>query len=342
MIRRSSSGIRLDENVWLTMGAVCIIALLVLAFRYSTQRTCAPITIRTTGLSFTKGYPITFNAETNGGNTFEWNFGDGATAAEYTPSTQHAYASPGRYTITVTVDGQCTELQNIIIKEAPVVVNNSLQPVIILDDTVYVSEPMTVEDISPNSSSWEWRFEDGGSIEATTRKASHIFTTAGSRRVFLRVNDRPDLQMSRWVMVVDRNAQKNESRHRTETARHTVTVIQLPAKPSTEPLVNQPQPAKPEEKPKAPEVTDDQMASLLRQVNEGSRTPEDFSPYLCSNLSTPVFYNGDKMTFSKMCDELKTIKKGKIKKIRVGLTRNEQNCIITMNVSVEKKRFLGL
>jgi hypothetical protein len=342
MIRRSSSGIRLDENVWLTMGGVCLIALLVLAFRYSTQRTCVPITIKTTGLSFTKGYPLSFNAETTGGSTFEWNFGDGATAAEYTPSTQHAYAAPGRYTVTVTVDGQCAELQNIIIKEAPVVVNNSLQPVIILDDTVYVNEPMTAEDISPNSTAWEWRFEEGGSIEATSRKASHVYKTAGTRRIFLRVNGRPDLQMSRWVLVVDRNEQKAANRHKTEAARHTVTVIQLPAKPSTEPLANQPQPAKPEEKPKAPEVTDDQMASLLRQVNEGSKTVEDFAPYLCSNLSTPVFYNGDKMTFSKMCDQLKSIKKGKIKKISVGLTRNEQNCIITMNVSVERKRFLGL
>ena len=342
MIKRSSSGIRLDENVWLTMGAVSVVALLVLAFRYTTQHSCEAIAIRTTGVSFTKGYPITFHADTKAGSQFEWNFGDGATAMEYTSSTQHAYASPGRYTITVTVDGQCTELQNIVIKEAPVVVNNSLQPVIILDDTVYVNEPMTVEDISPNSTSWEWRFDEGGAIEATTRRASHVYTTPGTRRVYLRVNDRPDLQMSRWVLVVDRNAQKNENRHRTETGRHTVTVIQLPAKPTSDPLANQPQPEKPEEKPKAPDVSDDQMAILLRQVNEGSKSVEDLAPYLCSNLSTPVFYNGNKMTFTKMCDELRGIKKGKIKKISVGLTRNEQNCIITMNVSVTKKTFLGL
>src|ERR1700753_1437037 len=104
MIKRSSSGSHLDENVYLTMGGLCLVALLVLAFRYTTRRDCSPVAIKVSGLSFTKGALLTFQAQTKSEGSFEWNFGDGTIVEEYDPATQHTYAAPGRYTVSVTVN----------------------------------------------------------------------------------------------------------------------------------------------------------------------------------------------------------------------------------------------
>jgi hypothetical protein len=349
MNKRTSSNTRLDEQVYLTMGALCVLSVLILAFRYASGSPCSPVSIRSNNSSFIKGTPVRFVAETQGGKSFEWDFGDGAITKEYATSTQHTYIIPGHYTVSVIVNGECSDLQNIIVKDAPVVVTN-FQPTILVDDTGYINQPIIVEDASINSTSWEWRFEEGGAVDATDRKATHTYTTAGTKKIFLQVNGRPDLQTARSITVIDRNAQKAAlAKFRQAAYRPQPQVIILPAKPSTDPLSSQQaqaqeQPKKPEEKPKAPEVSEDQMANLLKAVNEGSKTPEDFSSYLCGNLSTPVFYNGNKMTFAKLCEELKSsIKKGKIKKISVGLTRDQSNCIISMVVTVDKKKgFLGL
>ena len=347
MNKRTSSNTRLDEQVYLTMGGLCVLSVLILAFRYASSSPCAPVSIKSNNSSFIKGTPVRFVAETQGGKSFEWDFGDGATTKEYANATQHTYTIPGHYTVAVMVNGECSDLQNIIIKDAPVVVNTSFQPTILVNDTGYVNQPVIVEDASLNSTAWEWRFEEGGAVDAIDRKASHTYTTAGTKKIFLQVNGRPDLQTARWIYIIDRNAQKAVAARPRQESRPQPQVIILPAKPSTDPLSNQQaqeQPKKPEEKPKAPEVSEDQMANLLRAVNEGGKTPEDFSSYLCGNLSTPVFYNGTKMTFAKLCEELKSsIKKGKIKKISVGMTRDQSNCIISMVVTVDKKKsFLGL
>ncbi len=82
---------------------------------------------------------------------------------------------------------------------------------------------------------------------------------------------------------------------------------------------------------------------MLKQVSAGNKTANDFSDYLCGNLGVPVFYNGNAMPFSKLCEQLKELKEKKIKKITVGLTKSGvTGCIESMSVSIEKKKgFLG-
>ena len=51
---------------------------------------------------------ITFEDQTTGGpNAWNWNFGDGKTSNLF--QTQHFYAKPGVYTITITIQDACGE-----------------------------------------------------------------------------------------------------------------------------------------------------------------------------------------------------------------------------------------
>lgn len=346
MNKRSSSSFRVDEQVYITMAVLCVVALVTLAFRYATSHTCSPITMQINANAFIEGNVITFKAETQGGKVFAWNFGDNTGGVEeHESSSTHVYKNAGKYTVTVTVNGECTEVQNVVITEAPVVSNNSLLPMFIGPDTAYVNQPVGYEDISMNSTSWEWHFEDAGTIDASTRKASHTYTTAGPKKILLKVNGKADLVTGRLIYVIDREAQKNAAREaKREPSKPKVTTLVLPANPTTAPLPN-PTPVeekKPEEKPKVPTVTDQQLEGMIKDVIAGNKTANDFASYLCNNLSMAVTYNNDKTTFSAMCDALKEYKKKKLKKVTVSTVKDATNCILYMHVTIEKKTFLGL
>ena len=344
MKKRPSTNARLDEKVYLSMGGLCLLSVVVLAFRFATHHPCTPVKIRITSTSFTQGTPIRLVAETQKGQSFEWNFGDNATKTEYAAATTHTFLTSGRYTVAVTVDGECTDMQDIVIKDAPIIANPVSMVTILARDTALINQPFIVEDNTPDANRWEWRFEEGGPVEANGKKASHIYTTAGIKKVFLQINGRPDLNATRYIVVIDPNEQKNAARQQKQDKKPQATVIVLPAQPSTPTITQQQeQPAKVEEKPKAPEVSEAQMQAMLRGINESDRTVEQFQPYVCGNYSIPVVYNGKRMTLVQMCSELRSIKKGKIKDLNVVMTRNEMNCIVTMTVTVEKKKgFLGL
>jgi hypothetical protein len=77
---------------------------------------------------------------------------------------------------------------------------------------------------------------------------------------------------------------------------------------------------------------------------DGTMVQDDFGPFICNNMGMAVTYNNEKTTFGAMCADLKNQKRKKIKKITVTTTKMEStNCIVSMNVTVEKKKgFLGL
>ncbi len=132
--------------------------------------------------------------------------GDGATTKEYDPQTIHTYSRAGKYTVVITVDGQCSEMQAVSIGEAPVAVNSNIAPTIIGSDTAYVGKPVSYEDGSPSSTSWAWHFESSSMVDAYSRRASHTYTTAGIKNIILVVNHRPDLTQSRPIIVIDPKA----------------------------------------------------------------------------------------------------------------------------------------
>jgi hypothetical protein len=346
MNKRSSSSFRIDEQAWLTMGAVCLVALVVLAFRLGTSHPCYPIRIVSSAATFAVGSPVSYRAETRAGKVFDWNFGDGTTSKEDDPITLHTYSHAGTYTVVITVDGQCSEMQIVSIGEAPITVNNNLPPVIIGPDTAYVGKPVNFEDGTEGSTSWAWHFEGAAMVDAYTRKASHTFLTGGPKKIILEVNHRPELTRGRLIFVVDKQATASHTpRTKTDDNNGRPKIISVPDKP-TEPPLNptQEQPKKEEEKPKAPPVTDDKLQSMFLQVVDGTMVQDDFATYICNNLNMPVMYNGAKTTFSAMCADLKNQKRKKIKKITVTTTRvDATNCIVSMDVTVEKKKsFLGL
>lgn len=111
-------------------------------------------------------------------DSWEWNFGDGATSTERNPT--NTYASKGDYNVTLKVckEGTCSETsQNIFI--APIA--NFSPP----SGTILLNKEVNFTNLSRGGTSYLWDFGDG--TTSTQKHPKHTFKTAGNYAVQLMV-----------------------------------------------------------------------------------------------------------------------------------------------------------
>jgi len=126
--------------------------------------------------------------------SYEWSFGDGATATGATPA--HSYDSPGQYdvTLTVTDDAGATAqtTQTISVSEVP---NQGPAASISGPSSALVGQQVSFDasgssDADGSLVSYEWSFGDGAT--ATGASASHTYDTPGDYTVNVTVTDDDD------------------------------------------------------------------------------------------------------------------------------------------------------
>lgn len=338
MFKKTSSIQRIDESVYLTMGIIGFLSVLVLAFRFKNYEPCQPIKITVSASGFLAGYPIKLNAECKNGKQFEWNFGDGTLQETTVPTAIHIYKKPGNYIVAVTVNNRCAEAQKVYIKEAPSINPASLLPVFISPDTALVNTPVTCYDKTPNAQSWEWKFGESGAVDATSKEPTYIYKTPGIKTIYLKINGRSDQIAARIIYVKDKQ-QKQVIKLQTPVLPAGSNMPQVKQEPDAPALNQLPEEKAETPKPKAPEITNEQMSEWLTDIVTGKKKAADFSGHLCDNLDLMVVYNGNPLSFTQMCDEIIRFKKvKKIQQPKVLLTVDGvTGCIKTMNVSIKKK-----
>ncbi len=343
MEKRSSSVFRIDEQVFYTMGAIALICLVIVGFRYKSLKPCngSDIRIRALSGSFYTGSTISFTAEVKQGTAFIWYFGDESEADITGPNVRHGYSKPGKYTVTLKVDGSCEQVMEVVISDAPLLKAPRLQPDIVFSDTADVNMPVEFIDLTPDATSWEWRFGNGKSVDIT-QKTSFTFTRPGEQKVFLRINGSNDRYISTTIFIRDTKpmlAAAPPSNRGNRPAM--VGKLNIPEKPQELPRVTIPAVTPLETKAvEVKAVVDIQPGELqedLKQVVTGSKTAAYFSKYFCDGEDIGVVYNGKKMKFSEMCKDLKDI--NKIKRLTVNkLAKNNlTKCIKEMDVTAVKK-----
>ena len=328
-----------DEHDYHHMAGLCLVSLIVLAFRYTIRPDCAAVNIVLPD-SLVAGNIIRLRAEMPGGEDFSWSFGDGVTRDEKTNATTYTYKTPGLYTIKVLVNGSCEGIQKIYIKEAPVVINTSMLPIIIASDTIYMSEPALFTDIASTSTSWEWYFGETNSLDDTSQEATYTYHTPGIKRILLKVNGRRDLTREKLVYVKDREAERNERVVTPRPAPQPVVHHDIKPDPLPPPLpVPTPAPAPAPEVKKAPDVSTKQLVAIITAIVEDEKGTEAFNPYLCGNRDIKVAYNGTVVSFTKFCETLSGLRRRRITRISVWQNVNAQtNCIESMVVTMETRR----
>lgn len=343
MTNKIASLFRIDESVFLSMALIAALSLLTLAFRYRSYEPCKPVKFVISSSDFHENSPISFKAEARKDAKYVWDFGDSTELKHSSWFVTHRYNKPGTYTVILSVNGTCDpQIQTIQIKEAPLFVNNDLQPKFTVPDVVLVNEKLTFTDNTPGATSWEWRFGETEMVDATTKNPSYRYLTPGSKVISLRINGRNDIMGFRTIHV--KEFQKIEEAYR-RNRNNLDNDLNIPDRPDTGPLfrpIDTITAKPPTPSPKAPDISTTEMSTLFDQVILGNKKASDFSQYLCGNLNMQVTYNGSNMTFSQMCDELRKAKKIKsVHRPRVAFTRYEPTgCITDIKVSVAQRTAL--
>lgn len=114
------------------------------------------------------------------GNNYNWDFGDGNISTQ--SYVNHSYASPGTYTITVSVNTSCG-LQTIT---RPVVIMNGATPDASFNfrNPVCPNESIQFHPRNWNAASYSWNFGDGSPV-STASQPFHVYSSAGNYPVTL-------------------------------------------------------------------------------------------------------------------------------------------------------------
>jgi len=344
MPKRKLTGSYLDEKVVLSMIAVAVVSFFVMAYKFKTHKTCGDFTINSYALHYYAGEVVRFETTNKKFSRWRWNFGDDQSNETTVGSVAHAYDVSGEYTVTVTVDGGCTEYRTVLISPAPVVKDPLLTPKILCPQSAEVGKPVVFSDSTNGASQWEWRFGETATIDATSRSASYVYTSPGLKTVSLIVNNDPR-QTAICKIVVNTPAPDPLPRQAPKPSGGGGVII-VPAKPSTSPLNEQlpttSQPAAPPPIVRAPDISREQFETELKAVANGYKNAESFARYLCDNLNIQVSLNGSEVTFTELCNKIASLKSSKkIKRLNVQLVKNERsNCIVALVVNLKKRENL--
>lgn len=105
------------------------------------------------------GNSVTFNNTSNGGNLFFWDFGDGTTSAETTPT--HTYLSTGLFTVSLTVTkGNCTQTKTV---SAYISVVDPSASISFVTNGICMPVTATFTANTPTAIQWTWLFGNGDS-----------------------------------------------------------------------------------------------------------------------------------------------------------------------------------
>lgn len=332
--QRSKYPVSLQGNVILSMIIVTVLSLGVIAFRYKTQEPCTPGVIKATSNSehshenaFHAGEPIRFSCASKKDETYEWTFGDDAMQKIEGPVALYSFAAPGKYTVILTVNGNCTTTKEINVVKAPVATNPLLIPKFLCPQTAEVGKPVTFKDSTTNANSWEWRFGESSSVDATTPVATYTYNTPGYKTVVLVVNGKLESSGSCKIYVSPKSTPNNTNQPKKQIDPSLLPVIK--DKPDSKPL---------NESTAAPDLPPAQCVDLMMQVLKHEKNMDAFSPYFCGNTSIPVTYNDQNMTFDAMMAELGKVKVKKIKDIIiVRMDKGANNCITSLVIKARIK-----
>jgi hypothetical protein len=347
-MKKKTTLFRIDEQVFFTMAGICIVALIVLGFRYSFSEPCQPISIQLPADTVIVGERVNIKASTVKGKKYEWNFGDGFEAKDELSTVGHIFEAAGKYSVSVIVNDKCTEYATLIVVNRVQKITGGSLSLFTGPTRANINEVVKFEDTSALSKSWAWQFEAGGEILSKKRKAEYTFTLPGKQLVTLTINGRPEMTVWRYIDVIDPNAKADQKANapRLPKSRRADPVIKpdpnvgtikeqtetaLPPavlEPKSEPV---PEPVK-----KAPKIAVAELQSMLVQVTDGSKSAADFSAFICGKMDLPVIYNSKKMTFENMCRELKKVRRRRVKELTVFFSANPTtNCIELLTVALD-------
>ena len=151
---------------------------------------------------------VDFNNTSLNATSFDWDFGDGNTSTQFSPT--HTYAAPGTYSVTLLADNGCSVNGN---TETVTVTNPVPSPVAAFfsDHSNPICSGTTIQftdDSSNNPDSWNWNFPGGVPNTSTDQNPVVTYPTPGQYDVSLIVsnNSGTDSHIENNFVLIDPDA----------------------------------------------------------------------------------------------------------------------------------------
>jgi PKD repeat protein len=338
----------IDSKVYISLATLLFVSLIVFSFQYSRHVDCENAKYIIHSDEFLVNKVVEFYDNTEGAKSWEWDFGD-STAIDFRQRTLHQYKKPGDYIVKLKINGNCYHEKMITISS--ISQQTGYLPSIISPDVVTVGESINFNAEKEGGESWEWSFGENGGTDALEQNPSYKFKSVGEKKITLIVNGDVEHTAVKTIYVAPktiRAKQKIDMKSYEFEKPH--VAFSLPAGTAQkDPLVDMLQyiPVSPKSKSKkdslsaenkAPEISNEQLQLLLKQVAAQLKTKDDFKDYLCGKYDIPVVVNDKKLIpFDQFCQ---SIAGKKIKITALRISKDQKNCIQNLNIQYKVKKYM--
>jgi hypothetical protein len=299
---------------------------------------------------FQNNESIEFYDKTTNADTWLWDFGDNS-ELDSRQHTFHIYKQPGKYIVSLTVNGNCIHTKEVIITDNNSV-NKEEMPTIIASRSITVGRPTYFRGIKEGGRTWEWSFGENRGVDDTSQNPIYTFEKAGEKIITLVANGNFSSVARIAVYVHPKEVKKINPldvasyEYEKEPEKFSLPKGKVQKDPLEDMLQYIPVASRTEAKKdsikvdkKAPKISEDQFEILLLKVAEGSKVKDDFEDYLCGNYEIPVVKNGeDLLTFDQLCESIKG-KKIRIDAIRLNKDK-KTNGVKGLNITYKVKKML--
>jgi PKD repeat protein len=234
---------------------------------------CPKLTYTISSNNILAGETIHFEDNTADANEWMWEFGDGGTSDAQ--SGEYTYKSAGEYTITLKINGKCSETASIKVAELNISSNDTAQKTVEIRGpaSCMVGESVQFGNNTPGATKWEWQFGESGSNDKFEQNPSYTYESPGSYTVVLRVD-----------------ASKTEGRHK----------ITVSPKPAASASSGGGAPA--------PKLSGAELKAKFESITKGNIENvynNMLKAYFCNNNQAEVVINGEKKsTIYSYCNKL--------------------------------------
>ena len=330
----------IDKNVILILLSVTLVSLITIGFKYAKYDPCDIVNFDAKADQFRAGEIIRFKDYSENAQTYVWDFGD-STVVRKDPNPFHTYEVPGKYLVTLTVNGKCDFSKEIVIQKKIPIIDSTRIANFEIPSTIKVGELLSVKDLTKEATSWEWRFGETLEVNSTYQNPTYSYQKEGLKTITLIVNGDPRYSTSKQIQVLPKIELKKplERKKIEHTPDPIMTATPLPEAPPELPnspnISNKPSSNKIK---KTPSISRSAFAKKIIAVSEEQASANDFRQYLCDgNLQTNTSVKGKKTTFIELCEKIKG-KKIKIKSLEL-FKNKETNCIEYISIDLSKKLF---
>ena len=362
----------LDRKVWWVMIWCVILAIGLAGYKMSGNKPCVNVIVAINGTTqglnktFFIGETVRFSALFSEGRKVEWDFGDKSNKESGMRST-HTYKTEGRFPVTITIDGNCTQHDMVTIKKfiADTTVANNEALKTLFGNPIDGNYSPTVGQAVVYSSTaeartYEWSISNYSNYAVkNTKEAQYVFLTPGLKVLQLVLDGDLTKTYKKDIIVQPLSFASGGSQQPAPPPQIPVYIPSVPEtvkekpseteKPADKPVDKPVTENKPEVKPDVPVVNkpvsirigNENFKDMLQDVVNNNLDVADFNDYLCDQGKTRVLINKEKdwTNFSALCQKIRGDK-------RITITRVEQtienNCVVKIKVQYDKKGFLGL